>query len=84
MTRRSKHPLLSESEFEAVAHLAVALAGFSPDRLKAARMVMVDGSTYQSAADAFGGTRQGVSKTVTRLRQMLLEYQKAKGIESSD
>lgn len=80
--KRSEHPLLTESEFEAVAHLAINLAGFKAERLQAARMVMVDGNTFRSAAEKHGTSHQGVSKTVTRLREMLLDYRKAKGIES--
>ena len=80
--KRSTHPLLTESEFEAVAHLAIALAGFNPERLQAARMVMVDGNTFRSAAEKYGTSHQSVSKTVTRLREMLQEYRKAKGLEN--
>ncbi len=72
---------VSIPEFEALQHLLQHT--LSADRIAAARMVMVDGNSYQEAADKFAVTRQAVWKTVQRMRETLQVYKEACVIEEA-
>jgi predicted DNA-binding protein (UPF0251 family) len=56
-----KEKRVSLSDFNAVKHLVHA----TPERIEALKMVLVDGKTYQAAADKFGWSRQAVHQTIT-------------------
>lgn len=68
-------------EFEALQHLLK--DSLSADRIAAARMVMLDGRSNQTAAEHFGVTRQAVWKTVQRMRDTLDRYKEARMIEDA-
>jgi hypothetical protein len=67
---------MAASEFEAVRPLLK----ISEERIEAARMVLVDGATFQAAGDKFGWTRQStgdVVDTVWKAFEMCRESQRA-------
>ncbi len=51
---------ISKHSFDAVKHLIHA----SPERIEALRLVLVEGKTYQAAAEQFGWSRQAIHKTL--------------------
>ena len=63
-------------EFESVRHLL----NISDERIKAARSVLVDGETYQNAANQFGWSRQAVGDTINVVWRTLLKYRKAQSM----
>ena len=70
---------MSAVEFESVRHLL----NISDDRIKAARSVLVDGETYQHAANQFGWSRQAVGDTINVVWRTLLKYRKAQSMGAS-
>lgn len=72
---------VSVPEFEALQHLLK--DSLSADRIAAARMVMLDGFSNQTAAEHFGVSRQAVWKTVQRMRDTLALYKEARVIEEA-
>jgi hypothetical protein len=69
----TKH--ISAETFEAVR--AILPLTFSARRVDVARAVLVEGSTYQAAADRFGGTRQDAHKATTIVWAAHERYQAA-------
>lgn len=58
------------------------LRRISPDRINAAKKVMLEGKTLQSVADEFGITRQAVNGSVRAVWAAILKYraQKDEGV----
>jgi hypothetical protein len=65
---------MSAETFEAVRQLVPTL---SERRIQVARSVLVDASTYQAAADRFGGTRQDAHKATAAVWTAYERYQAA-------
>ena len=74
--RKRSRPLLSASDFEAVAAL---LPPLTVRQREAARLVMVEGISMAEAGGRVGFTRQNVSLTVKRLDSLLDALTHAKG-----
>ena len=72
---------VSVPEFEALQHLL--RDSMTADRIAAARMVMLDGFSNQTAAEHIGVSRQAVWKTVQRMRDTLALYKEARVIEDA-
>lgn len=65
---------MSAEAFEAVRQLVPKLSELGTD---VARAVLVDGSTYQAAADRFGGTRQNAHKATTAVWEAYERFRRA-------
>lgn len=72
-TGKANTKRMSAETFEAVRRLVPNLSGL---RIDVARAVLVDGSTYQAAADQFGGTRQNAHKATTTVWDAYERFQR--------
>lgn len=74
---------MTAAEFSA---LEPFLTNISPDRVKAARLVLVDGMTHEGAAKVInlGWTRQAVADCVRVVRTAFQAFQKASAVAQSD
>ena len=60
----------TEKEFNSV----IPLLSISPDRISAAKKVMVEGRTLQSVADEYGLSRQSIDGSITAVWSTIQKY----------
>jgi len=63
----------TEKEFNSV----IPLLSISPDRISAAKKVMVEGRTLQSVADEYGLSRQSIDGSITAVWSTIQKYREA-------
>lgn len=91
--KKSPDALLRKGPSKKLSMTAVEFAALEPfldnistERLKAARLVLVDGMTYEGAAKVInlGWTRQAVADCVRVVRKAFQAFQKASAVAQSD
>lgn len=76
---RRKGQSITLIEFEAIKPLLK----LSDDRIEAARLVLFENRTMETAGQQFNWSRQHVSKTVNKVLEVLIAYRTAKKIEQT-
>lgn len=70
---------MTAAEFEAVRPLL----NISDDRIKAARLALVDGQTLQAVGDQFGWSRQAVGDAVSVVWKKLEDYHESQRVAAN-